>query len=161
MGQQPLTGLSLRNELLKEIGCLKPMNVRIPALGFSFIQCLCTKLQPAFDTSKVLDEWRLYQCDTDADIQETKHATETWVDRKAAAEKATVSELLAEATAKLQAPFEADGPVNKQSMNAAFLMFNAAKEISKQADEEMEVINKKTSGPGQKTGGCSCFNACV
>ena len=68
---------------------------------------------------------------------------------------------MAEATAKLQAPFEADGPVNKRSVNAAFLMLNAAKEISKQADEKMEVINKKTSGPGQKTGGRSCFNAHV
>ena len=56
--------LSLKNELLRQLGCTNPLK-RKKESTVSSIERLTTVLQPAISTSEVIDEWKLLQVDNE------------------------------------------------------------------------------------------------
>ena len=58
------TALPFNNELLRALSCMNPKK-RTAQSSQVWIQTMAKKLQPHIDVSKVLDEWRLYQVDSE------------------------------------------------------------------------------------------------
>ena len=57
--------LPLKNELLRQLGCTNPLKRKKESTVSSI-----ERLQPAISTSKVMDEWKLFQVDNDCNQQE-------------------------------------------------------------------------------------------
>ena len=56
--------LPLKNELLRQLGCTNPLK-RKKESTVNSIERLTTVLQPAIGTSEVIDEWKLFQVDSE------------------------------------------------------------------------------------------------
>ena len=56
--------LPLKNELLRQLGCLNPLK-KNDGSTVSAVEKLSSLLHPKLNTSKVVDEWKLFQVDND------------------------------------------------------------------------------------------------
>ena len=56
--------LPLKNELLRQLGCLNSLK-KSDAFTVSAVEKLSSLLHPKLNTSKVVDEWKLFQVDND------------------------------------------------------------------------------------------------
>ena len=56
--------LPLKNELLRQLGCLNPLK-KNDGFTASAVEKLSSLLHPKLNTSKVIDEWKLFQVDND------------------------------------------------------------------------------------------------
>ena len=56
--------LPLDNQLLRQLGCLNPVK-RTKSSTVSSIESIACTLQPKVDQTQVVDEWKVYQVDTD------------------------------------------------------------------------------------------------
>ena len=56
--------LPLKSELLRELGCLNPLK-KNDGFTVSAVEKLSSLLHPKLNTSKVVDEWKLFQVDND------------------------------------------------------------------------------------------------
>ena len=56
--------LPLSNQLLRELGCLNPAKRKKDSTVTS-IESIASKLQPNISTAEVIDEWKIFQIDTE------------------------------------------------------------------------------------------------
>ena len=69
--------LPLDNQLLRQLGCLNPVK-RTKSSTVSSIESIACTLQPKVDQTQVVDEWKVYQVDTDLPNYDPKERIEVF-----------------------------------------------------------------------------------
>ena len=69
--------LPLDNQLLRQLGCLNPVK-RTKSSTVSLIESIACTLQPKVDQTQVVDEWKVYQVDTDLPNYDPKERIEVF-----------------------------------------------------------------------------------
>ena len=69
--------LPLDNQLLRQLGCLNPVK-RTKSSTISSIESITCTLQPKVDQTQVVDEWKVYQVDTDLPNYDPKERIEVF-----------------------------------------------------------------------------------
>ena len=64
--------LHLSNELLRQLGCLNPKK-RDRKSTVASIESITCVLQPKVNVSEVVDEWKLFQVDSDVHLEKGFH----------------------------------------------------------------------------------------
>ena len=72
-----LEKLPLSNQLLRELGCLNPVKRKKDSTVAS-IESIASKLQPNISTTEVVDEWKLFQIDSEIPDYDAKERIEVF-----------------------------------------------------------------------------------